>query len=496
MSEQNPTTDAPAAEEETGAHFEPVIKLEQTVETKTGEEQEESIFKMRAKLFRFTADSEWKERGTGDVRMLQDKESKKVRLVMRRDKTLKVCANHYITPEMALSPNVGSDRSWVYKVAADVSDGAPTAETLAIRFANSDNANLFKAAFVSAQDTNKPLLGHASEAAPSTVVDEPAASTETSTDAPAPTTTTDEEAAPPTYVDDGTVPPPEKTTVVEGEEVKEATTETSALPAIRAALPSFPSPPLRVSRVGQLDGALLDQELEGILAGPVWKALEGLRSPGRRSWEPEMLAALRIAILKMSLWERGATYGSSLQNLKYRNERRHQDGFQSTAVDSSLTSVQKTADMAREVLPLYLHARIRDRMLRRRRAVGEEDGEWRGEWKRVVWELLSLGERIAAIAGLANFLVFLYDGRYRTLVDRILGMRLIYAERSVSRNVSFEFLNRQLVWEAFTEFLLFLMPLVNVHRLRMKAAKLLAGSKSKTLATIVAALPAPIMYQK
>jgi hypothetical protein len=50
----------------------------------------------RAKLFRFIAESsEWKERGTGDVRLLQHKESKKVRLVMRRDKTLKVCANHY-----------------------------------------------------------------------------------------------------------------------------------------------------------------------------------------------------------------------------------------------------------------------------------------------------------------------------------------------------------------------------------------------------------------
>lgn len=49
----------------------------------------------RAKLFRFAADaSEWKERGTGDVRLLQSKETKKVRLVMRRDKTLKVCANH------------------------------------------------------------------------------------------------------------------------------------------------------------------------------------------------------------------------------------------------------------------------------------------------------------------------------------------------------------------------------------------------------------------
>lgn len=49
----------------------------------------------RAKLFRFDAgSSEWKERGTGDVRLLQNKESQKVRLVMRRDKTLKVCANH------------------------------------------------------------------------------------------------------------------------------------------------------------------------------------------------------------------------------------------------------------------------------------------------------------------------------------------------------------------------------------------------------------------
>lgn len=40
---------------------------------------------------------------------------------------------------MKLAPNVGSDRSWVYNVAADVSDGEPQAETLAIRFANSES---------------------------------------------------------------------------------------------------------------------------------------------------------------------------------------------------------------------------------------------------------------------------------------------------------------------------------------------------------------------
>ena len=141
-----------------------MIKLEHKVEVKTNEEDEDVQFKIRAKLFRFDKESkEWKERGTGDVRILKHKETKKVRLVMRRDKTLKVCANHYctcsasyppVTRDLKLQPNVGSDRSWVYNVTADVSDGEPAAETLAIRFANSENAELFKKEFQNAQEAN------------------------------------------------------------------------------------------------------------------------------------------------------------------------------------------------------------------------------------------------------------------------------------------------------------------------------------------------------
>jgi len=146
---------APRTEEEIDPHYEPVIKLTEQVDTKTGEEEDEMIFKMRAKLFRFdSSSSEWKERGTGDVRLLQNNDTKKVRLVMRRDKTLKVCANHAITADMHLQPNIGSDRSWVWKVAADYSESPPTAETLAIRFANSNNAGEFKTEFERAQKIN------------------------------------------------------------------------------------------------------------------------------------------------------------------------------------------------------------------------------------------------------------------------------------------------------------------------------------------------------
>lgn len=142
-----------ADEEEADVHFEPLVQLEK-VDVKTNEENEDVTYKVRAKLFRFHADTkEWKERGTGDVKFLKHKESGKTRILMRRDKTLKICANHLISPDYELKPNIGSDRSWVYTVTADVSEGEAEAQTLAIRFGSKENADKFKEAFDSAKES-------------------------------------------------------------------------------------------------------------------------------------------------------------------------------------------------------------------------------------------------------------------------------------------------------------------------------------------------------
>jgi Ran-binding protein 1 len=37
---------------------------------------------------------EWKERGIGQAKLLQHKENKKIRMLMRQEKTLKIRANH------------------------------------------------------------------------------------------------------------------------------------------------------------------------------------------------------------------------------------------------------------------------------------------------------------------------------------------------------------------------------------------------------------------
>ncbi|KAI1644335.1 hypothetical protein F4815DRAFT_453324 [Daldinia loculata] len=160
-------------------HFEPVHKLTEKIKTVTHEESEEEIFNMRCKMFKFTQDAEgkgeWKERGTGPLRLLKHKENGKIRLVMRRDKTLKVCANHYITPEMTIAPMSTSDRAWLWNVGADVSEGEPEAITVSVRVANAENAQLFKEAWLKAQKENEVLFAQAAQAKTETEESEPKA---------------------------------------------------------------------------------------------------------------------------------------------------------------------------------------------------------------------------------------------------------------------------------------------------------------------------------
>jgi Ran-binding protein 1 len=76
---------------------------------------------------------------------------------MRQEKTMKVIANHAIDPRIQLEPNISSDRSWVWS-AFDFAEGELKETVFAMRFANTDIAQEFKDAFVSAQKEMEALL--------------------------------------------------------------------------------------------------------------------------------------------------------------------------------------------------------------------------------------------------------------------------------------------------------------------------------------------------
>jgi hypothetical protein len=87
---------------------------------------------------RFDSDNkEWKERGVGRMKILLDEKTGKVRLLMRREQVLKVCCNHYLTPDLEFKPMTTSDKAVIW-CAEDFSEGELKTETFALRFPNSD----------------------------------------------------------------------------------------------------------------------------------------------------------------------------------------------------------------------------------------------------------------------------------------------------------------------------------------------------------------------
>ncbi|WOL14817.1 ran-binding protein [Canna indica] len=141
--EETATDTAAGDEEDTGAHVAPIVRLEEVAVT-TGEEDEDVLIDFKAKLYRFDKEgNQWKERGSGNVKLLKHKETGKIRLVMRQAKTLKICANHLVLASTKLQEHAGSDKSCVWH-AMDYSDGELKEEMFAIRFGSVKNCKLFK----------------------------------------------------------------------------------------------------------------------------------------------------------------------------------------------------------------------------------------------------------------------------------------------------------------------------------------------------------------
>ncbi|KAK4218284.1 Pex12 amino terminal region-domain-containing protein [Rhypophila decipiens] len=230
-------------------------------------------------------------------------------------------------------------------------------------------------------------------------------------------------------------------------------------------------------RVGQVDAELLDQELVDLLKTQVGDALKYFSSTGvpgqtnssiKDEWDAEILLVLRAVLFKLTVWDHDATYGAALQNLKYTDARK------SGAVLTPPSKWQKSLYGLVTVGGRYIWTKWEDWLVDHNNpdplSFDDEEGESSARVQRLS-RITSTLSTVHAAAEFVSFLVFLLHGRYRTLLDRILRMRLAPPTSQVSREVSFEYLNRQLVWHAFTEFLLFVLPLIGINRWRRWLAR-------------------------
>lgn len=123
------------------AEFKPVIPLPPLVEVKKGDEDENILFQHRAKLLRFMKDlREWKERGVGEIKLLQNKQNpKKIRVVMWREQVHKIACNHWIAKDMEISNYQGNPKAlmWTAVDFAEADEG-PKTEIFVCRFGQED----------------------------------------------------------------------------------------------------------------------------------------------------------------------------------------------------------------------------------------------------------------------------------------------------------------------------------------------------------------------
>lgn len=220
-----------------------------------------------------------------------------------------------------------------------------------------------------------------------------------------------------------------------------------------------PPIPVSISRVNQFDAARLDVEMAGMLKEQLVKVFT-LMKPGLLfQYEAELDAFLEFLIWRFSIWVDKPTPGNGLMNLRYRDER--STPFKGKEVRTGLEGPglsvsQKLWYCLFTVGGQYFWARLQSFSAFRRWGDTEQSPLFHR-----IWIIIQKLEGFFKAASFSNLLLFLYTGRYRTIIERALKARLVYGSPNMNRAVSFEYMNRQLVWNEFSEMLLLLLPLLN-----------------------------------
>lgn len=247
-------------------------------------------------------------------------------------------------------------------------------------------------------------------------------------------------------------------------------------------------PDVGIMRASQLDAARLDTELTAMLKEQFMRIFSFFQPRLISALQPELTLILELLIFRFSVWAGKPTPGSALMNLRYRDER--QRHAQLKPAPSTKVCSQEPSGKAHTTTKVQVGGRTG--------VEGPGLSKWqRGLWGlgtvfmqyawtrldqiaasqhwgdvdstpavQQAWTLLRSCETALNVASLLNFLVFLRQGKYRSLLERVLSARLVYQRANMARAISFEYLNRQLVWHELSELLLFVLPLINVTRLK------------------------------
>ncbi|KAI3404370.2 PEX2 [Candida oxycetoniae] len=238
------------------------------------------------------------------------------------------------------------------------------------------------------------------------------------------------------------------------------------------------------SRVSQLDANILDSELFSLLKEQVSSIFQlhennnSILSKLSYARNPEVFSLLlNLLIFKLTVWKSGSTYGSSLQNLKLTDFK-----------TGKIIGFNKRGLLLGVLVATYFYKKIETALYQLEETENNSDyNSLTSRLKSFIVnnknQVLMKIDNTLKIANLVNFTVFLVNGKYSSIVNRVLGITETPIISDLLKfngsNVNYEFQNRQLVWNVMTEFLVFLFPLLQLGKIRKAIGKVV--NKTKTL---------------
>lgn len=237
---------------------------------------------------------------------------------------------------------------------------------------------------------------------------------------------------------------------------------------------SYPSP-----RVSQLDANILDSELISLLK----EQLTSIFQLHSTSWwtydqHPELWSLLlNLVVFRLTVWKSGSSYGALLQNLKLTDFKK-----------GKLIGYSKRTLLCAVLVGDYFYSKLQSYLY----SIEESDTSRNASKFKLLnaiksyfithkTKILSSLNDCFKLLNLVNFTLFLVNGRYPSISHRLFGISLTPIVTDLLKfngnKVNFEFQNRQLVWNVMTEFLVFILPLMQLGKLKRMTKKILSPYK-------------------
>ncbi|XP_030612686.1 peroxisome biogenesis factor 2 isoform X1 [Archocentrus centrarchus] len=230
------------------------------------------------------------------------------------------------------------------------------------------------------------------------------------------------------------------------------------------------NPQTPVLRISQLDALELDSALEQLVWTQFSLCFQNCRPGLLTPLEPELRLLLHLLLWRFTLYSNSATVGQSLLSLRYHSK------FSLSPRYRPLSPRQKLGLAVLTAGPRWLQERSHSLLpclgLSSQGSVPERDSGLLQEGLR---KALTLVSGIIKFTNLINFLGFLRSGRHPILAERITGAQAVFSKPNVARDVTYQYMNRELLWHGFAEFLIFLLPLVNTKKLKATVLSVLGG---------------------